>query len=104
VKVEVLLDGVVLFSSEEARSNPAVVRQLAQIYASMSDEDQAAFFEEVSKLPWMQEQAWHIGRHLRTCTCISERGRDCLREVLSSMEYDPERARQAVQLREGASG
>ena len=72
------------------------VRSLAEQFAAMDDDAQSKFFCEVAAImdgwPVAQGshgrsgQTWFIGRHLATCECSTESGRDFVREVCRAME------------------
>lgn len=64
---------------------------LAKAFCDMNDEDQAQFFEEVSKCA----QAWHkgscmqwfmVGRHMRDCDCITWEGQNVVTEIYQAMQ------------------
>lgn len=38
----------------------------------------------------MEQQAWATGRHIRTCRCIGDAGKDYLRAVYEASVYDPD--------------
>lgn len=66
---------------------------LAKCFAELTDDEQAQFFVKVAA--WAQEhyprpqetQWWYVGRHLSTCECSSDEGREMVRSIFSAMEY-----------------
>lgn len=66
----------------------SAVRPLAVEFCKMNDDQQAQFFCEAARImdSWgagkRDTQAWYIGRHLATCACATEEGREFLRMVV----------------------
>lgn len=98
MRVILTLDDVPLFDSGNRSHTDSAVRALAVFYASLSDDEQAQFFEEVgtTMLAWgaykRDLQAGFIGRHLATCACIGEAGREFLRLVYEASAADQKAA------------
>lgn len=70
-------------------------RVLAEVFADMSDEDQAQFFIEVAEIAcqWEQgaNQGWQwslVGGHLRDCSCSSPEARDIVRAIARGIGDD----------------
>jgi hypothetical protein len=66
---------------------------LAKLFAHLDDDSQAQFFCKVAAAAAEDfvggniDLQWHyIGRHLRTCACSTEAGRDVIRSIYLSME------------------
>jgi hypothetical protein len=61
---------------------------VAQVFASLDDEDQTQFFVLVAKEAeaWDAETQWHyIGRHLNDCDCSSEGARRMIESIAYAM-------------------
>ena len=77
------------------RATAVDVRRLAEAFCRMDDDRQAKFFVECARImdAWPVEtlgrdgQAWYIGRHLATCECATESGRNLLNTIHSAMHY-----------------
>lgn len=100
MRVQLMLDGIAMFDSEERDHAPGLVKALAVAWCGMTDDDQAKFFEEVGRIMdgWDSEerprQAFYlgadhhrhlIGRHMRDCACIGDAGRRALTDIYSAM-------------------
>jgi len=65
---------------------------LAEEFCAMSDDGQARFFEEVARImkTWPAAaavmQRHYIGRHLATCECVSDPGRDWVLDLAESIK------------------
>jgi len=65
----------------------SAVRPLAVEFCKMDDDQQAQFFVEAARImdTWgigkRDQQAWYIGRHLATCACSTEEGRELVRMI-----------------------
>lgn len=65
----------------------SAVRPLAVEFCKMNDDQQAQFFVEAARImdSWgagkRDSQAWYIGRHLATCQCSTEEGRELVRMI-----------------------
>lgn len=102
MRVQILLDGTALFDSGDADPPDTLYKTLAALWAGMTDDDQARFFEEVGRivsgwggLGW-DGQACYIGKHMATCDCITDVGRGVLRTIVAHMDYrDPTPASRA---------
>lgn len=71
------------------------VEQVAQLFAAMSDEQQADFFEHVGKIAETWDgstQWWSIGRHMKTCACVSDVGRSVIDGIYGALHYKDEAA------------
>ena len=70
---------------------PMTLDQLAGLFVELDDDSQAKFFVEVARLmgTWTPHernmQEFHIGRHLRDCSCSTDAARDFLRNVVNAM-------------------
>jgi hypothetical protein len=75
------------------------VISLAERFCQMDDDAQAQFFCKVAAImdrwptgPGLSHgrsgQCYYIGRHLATCTCSTEAGRELVREIAGAMGYD----------------
>lgn len=75
------------------------VRELAEWFAGLEDERQADFFEQVGLImeSWERPERvayWNgaegqqiaIGRHMRTCACVSEAGRRVIENIAYGMK------------------
>lgn len=65
---------------------------LAKCFAHLDDDSQAQFFVKVAAIAEKDygspdTQWWYVGRHLRTCECSTEGGRDVIRTIYNAMEY-----------------
>ena len=66
--------------------------QLAECLSGISDDDMAQLFCKVAKLAegwgcYRREIQWTtIGRHLATCECSTEEGREMIRTIAAAME------------------
>jgi hypothetical protein len=87
MRVVLTLDDIPLFDSADRNHADSAVKALAVFYAGLDDDEQAQFFEEVGRamLGWGEYkrdlQAGFIGRHIGTCACIGEAGREFLKVV-----------------------
>jgi hypothetical protein len=67
---------------------------LAKAFSGLDDESQAQFFVKVAAIAAQtyvspqETQWWYVGRHLRTCECSTEEGRDLIRSIHYAMEFD----------------
>lgn len=65
------------------------VRQIAEAFADLSDDDQAQVIIEVAEIAkgWGgYHDQWHaVGRHLRDCTCGTEEARDIVRRIAAGV-------------------
>jgi hypothetical protein len=67
---------------------------LAKAFAGLDDDSQAQFFVKVAAIAAetyrgsQETQWWYVGRHLRTCECSTEEGRDVIRSIHHAMEYN----------------
>lgn len=70
----------------------SAVRPLAVEFCKMNDDQQAQFFMEVARImdTWgagkRDQQAWYIGRHMATCQCSTEEGRELVRMIANTIE------------------
>jgi hypothetical protein len=72
----------------------ALVSALAEAFAALSDDEQAAFFVEVAAVAATWEggfsgsawQWWRVGRHLRTCPCATEEARELVRAIVRALD------------------
>ena len=93
MRLQIVLDGVPLFDSGDRDHAKTAVKAIAAVYAGLTDDEQAQFFEDVAAVidewdPAMKDrQLWYIGRHMRTCSCIGAGARDMLNRIHSAMEY-----------------
>ena len=72
------------------------IQSLAERFAAMDDDAQAQFFCKVAAIMdrWPRAQGshgrdgqcWYIGRHLATCECSTEEGREFIRMIHHAME------------------
>lgn len=83
------------------RPSDKEVQSLAERFCAMDDDAQAKFFVEVAAIMdrWPMPpshgrsmQCWFIGRHLATCSCSTEAGREVIRDIFNSMEHKRETA------------
>lgn len=67
------------------------VNHLAEQFAHLGDDAQAQFFCLVAEKlgEGLDKQAWFIGRHLVECSCSTKKGKDFVREIVSSMDHHP---------------
>lgn len=75
------------------------VEALAEQFCELDDDSQAQFFEAVGRIMerWVDEprsygpswQRFAIGRHLRTCACITSVGRRVIEEIYEAMQPEP---------------
>jgi hypothetical protein len=69
------------------RASDQSVRQLAEMFCMFDDDAQAKFFSYVADImkrwgPGKDEsQAWHIGRHMATCECATDGGREFIHTI-----------------------
>lgn len=76
-----------LMSESGADVPDAMIRQLAESFCDMDDDQQAKFFVEVARImnAWggakLYTQAYYIGRHLRTCACSTDDARELVRLI-----------------------
>lgn len=64
------------------------IGHLAEQFAALTDDGQAQFFCEAAKRLGpvaLGDQAFAIGRHLRTCSCSTHEGRELVRHIFESM-------------------
>ena len=66
---------------------------VAQMFAELTDDDQAQVFIEVAKIAatWDRHsgmQWFAIGRHLRDCECSTYDARDLVRDIASGLDPD----------------
>lgn len=72
---------------------------IAKCFAHLTDDEQAQFFVKVAQVAERDypnspdTQWWYVGRHLRTCECSTEKGRDVIRSIYAAMEYQAVEAR-----------
>ena len=72
----------------------SAVRPLAVQFCKMNDDQQAQFFVECARImdAWgvgkRDAQAWYIGRHLATCQCATEEGRELVRMIAATIDKD----------------
>lgn len=65
---------------------------LAMLFANLDDDSQAQFFVKVAAYAlthWEgspDSQWWYVGRHLKTCECSTEDGREMVRTIARAME------------------
>lgn len=70
----------------------SAVRRLAVEFCRLDDDQQAQFFCEAARImdTWgdgkRDTQAWYVGRHLATCHCATEEGRELVRMLAASLE------------------
>lgn len=75
----------------------AIAKGLAAAFAVLDDDAQAQFFCEVARIAeaWREAnpnslgpsyQWFQIGRHLGTCECSTEAGRDMVRDIAAAMD------------------
>lgn len=79
------------------RTSEQEIQSLADRFAAMDDDAQAQFFCKVAAIMdrWPKDQGshgrdgqcWYIGRHLATCECSTEAGRELIRMIHDSMEH-----------------
>ncbi len=64
------------------------VQYLAAQFAALTDDAQAQFFCFAAEIlgPNAGTQAWFVGRHLMTCHCSTDAGRDFVREIVRTMD------------------
>lgn len=64
---------------------------LAEQFAALTDDAQAQFLCMAARQLGAAAgtQAHYIGRHLRTCDCSTEEGRDFVRAIVASMAGGP---------------
>lgn len=68
------------------------VELLAKQFANLDDDAQAQFFCIAAKYlkdysdNALSDQAYYIGKHLKTCECSTPEGRQFISEINSSME------------------
>ena len=84
------MDLVVTLGGQESRlrmrPTPAT---LATLFAALSDEEQADFFEAVARefAAWgsvkADQQVYFIAKHMRTCACVTEAGRAWVQQLAS---------------------
>jgi hypothetical protein len=62
--------------------------KIAEAFCELDDDAQAQFFVSMARImrSWKTPagwtvQAWNIGRHLATCTCVTEDAREVVREI-----------------------
>ncbi len=85
------LDGIELFDSGDRDHTAGAVKAIAAAHASLTDDEQAQFFEEVGRImeTWptgkMDTQTYYIGKHMATCACIGEAGRRFLQSAYETM-------------------
>ncbi len=66
---------------------------LAHLFAHLDDDSQAQFFCKVAEIAEkdyerpQENQWWYVGRHLSTCECSTEAGRDVIRSIHHAMEF-----------------
>ena len=66
--------------------------EIAKLFSEMDDDEQAKFFCEVARIakawgPGDGTMQWmRIGRHLGTCECSTDEGRDMIRTIAESLE------------------
>jgi len=66
---------------------------LAKCFAHLDDDSQAQFFVKVAAIAAKDYEAppetqwWYVGRHLRTCECSTEDGREVIRSIYHAMEH-----------------
>lgn len=68
------------------------VKKLAEIFAHMTDEQQAQFFIEAAAISatwgWKAEGQWiGVGGHLRNCECSTEGARELIRNIAYELEH-----------------
>lgn len=93
MRIVLTLDGAPLFDSQQ-NTFAGAIKALATAFCSLSDDEQAQFFEEAGAImqAWDSTgykgecQARYIGEHMASCHCIGEAGRGFLRNVLSAMD------------------
>lgn len=74
----------------------SAVQPLAVEFCKLDDDQQAKFFVEVARImdvwgPGKRDtQAWYIGRHLATCHCATEEGREFVRMIALHLAAPPE--------------
>jgi hypothetical protein len=67
---------------------------LAKLFAELDDDSQAKFFVKVAAYAnkhyesTPENQWWHVGRHLRTCECSTEDGREVIRTMAKAIDYE----------------
>jgi len=68
--------------------------QLAEIFCEMSDEEQAQFFIETSRLvkEWndiARHLQWlEVGKHLRECECSTDEARELVKDIYQGIVGD----------------
>lgn len=73
---------------------------LAKAFAGLDDDSQARFFVKVAAIAAQtykspqETQWWYVGRHLRTCECSTEEGRDLIRSIHYALEFNEAPAQQ----------
>ena len=64
---------------------------VASMFCEMDDDAQAQFFVHVANIMnrWGNDKAcmqiYAIGKHMRTCTCVTDDAREWLRDLVSEM-------------------
>lgn len=63
------------------------VEVLAKQFAELTDDAQAQFLCSAAKFLGVavDGQGWRIGRHLTTCECSTEEGREFVRSIIGGM-------------------
>jgi aminoglycoside phosphotransferase (APT) family kinase protein len=69
------------------------VDEIAFAFCELDDDAQAQFFVNVARImrTWKSQagwdwQAWKIGRHLRTCSCVTDDAREVVRAIANGLD------------------
>ncbi len=88
------LDLALAFAAEQTNVDERS-KAIAELFCAMTDDGQAQFFTHVANAMsrWgrpgaASHQAFHIGRHLRTCECSSDGARRFIEEIAGAMALD----------------
>ena len=87
--LQLQIDALCLIDGDPPKSE---ILRIAQVFCRMNDDQQAQFFVEVARImdAWPDmgtlKQAYYIGRHLATCECSTDSGREFVHGIYEAIK------------------
>ena len=94
MRIVLTLDGAPIFDSGEKELAGGTYKLLAMAFCGMTDDEQAQFFEAVGQVlktwpgPARDRQAYAVGKHMRSCVCIGDAGREFLLSIAETIRKE----------------